>query len=595
MKKLLIFYFLLSIFIKGYSQTDSIGSGHAMGFDGVQDYVTISGNYHSLNFPFTISAWVFLNPSSGASPIFVTNDNNPIYRGFWFTISPGALQCEFGDGTGGDAPAFRNGKIASIENVTGRWVNVCAVMSSPFGINLYLNGVDIGGSPSGESSLTMASSYPGDIPKIGYFLSNNVAYHFNGMLDEIRLYNRALALNEVRQGMCQKLKGNELGLIGYWNFDETSGNTVFDKSASGFNGQLVGAPTRIYSGASIGNRSVYLYSGSLAGTTFSINDGNDSLTVTNIKGNPAGLQGIQLYEVVDTPSLTGGLDPKQPSKPYFGAYLAGIDSAGSFDDKSMCKVFYRDNNSIANWLKVDKVINKHLHGEFLRAGVKIPVSLGPDKVLCDSASTILSTGLGSSGVSFDWNTGQTSPEIIVNHSGLYTVAVTQTCGLSVDSIQVSFLTKPHTISLGADETFCIFQPITLKSLTDTTGFEFTWQDGSKLSTFKANNFGTYWVTVYNVCGISSDTIKFTKLSISIIQPPNVITPNGDGLNDFFELQGYLVGRARLLVINRWGKEVYQSDGYTNNWDGYGLSAGVYFIRISGDCISEVKSPLTIIR
>jgi hypothetical protein len=50
-----------------------------------------------------------LDPTAvGGAPIFVTNDNDPIYRGFWLIITPSVILCEFGDGAGGNNPAFIN-------------------------------------------------------------------------------------------------------------------------------------------------------------------------------------------------------------------------------------------------------------------------------------------------------------------------------------------------------------------------------------------------------------------------------------------------------------------------------------------------------
>jgi len=48
--------------------------------------------------------------------------------------------------------------------------------------------------------------------------------------------------------------------------------------------------------------------------------------------------------------------------------------------------------------------------------------------------------------------------------------------------------------------------------------------------------------------------------------PNVFTPNGDGINDLFEVRG-LPPYSSLLVFDRTGKEVYSSEEYENNWDG----------------------------
>jgi len=48
--------------------------------------------------------------------------------------------------------------------------------------------------------------------------------------------------------------------------------------------------------------------------------------------------------------------------------------------------------------------------------------------------------------------------------------------------------------------------------------------------------------------------------------PNVFTPNDDGINDFFVIQG-LLPFSSLLIFDRTGKEVFRSEEYNNNWDG----------------------------
>lgn len=48
--------------------------------------------------------------------------------------------------------------------------------------------------------------------------------------------------------------------------------------------------------------------------------------------------------------------------------------------------------------------------------------------------------------------------------------------------------------------------------------------------------------------------------------PNIITPNGDGVNDYFIIAG-LVPNSELIILNRWGNIIFQTTSYTNNWDG----------------------------
>jgi gliding motility-associated-like protein len=59
--------------------------------------------------------------------------------------------------------------------------------------------------------------------------------------------------------------------------------------------------------------------------------------------------------------------------------------------------------------------------------------------------------------------------------------------------------------------------------------------------------------------------------------PNIFTPNADGRNDYFTIRNLNLYDVRTLVIkNRWGKTVYSSQSYNNDWDGNNVSSGVYF-------------------
>ena len=59
--------------------------------------------------------------------------------------------------------------------------------------------------------------------------------------------------------------------------------------------------------------------------------------------------------------------------------------------------------------------------------------------------------------------------------------------------------------------------------------------------------------------------------------PNLVTPNGDGKNDYFVVLGLnKYPGSSLRVFNRWGSEVYQSQNYNNDWGGGNLNDGTYF-------------------
>ena len=76
---------------------------------------------------------------------------------------------------------------------------------------------------------------------------------------------------------------------------------------------------------------------------------------------------------------------------------------------------------------------------------------------------------------------------------------------------------------------------------------------------------------------SSDLISHSVIIELYVQFPNVFTPNGDGVNDKFEIVGLKPGKEnKLEVFNRWGKKIYESTNYKNDWDGENYADGVYY-------------------
>ncbi|MDQ4140245.1 MAG: gliding motility-associated C-terminal domain-containing protein, partial [Bacteroidota bacterium] len=80
--------------------------------------------------------------------------------------------------------------------------------------------------------------------------------------------------------------------------------------------------------------------------------------------------------------------------------------------------------------------------------------------------------------------------------------------------------------------------------------------------------------------VSSNVSETTLIPVGLGAPiPNIITPNGDGLNDTFELTMSCL-EVDLKVYNRWGKMVYEQANYQNSWDGTDLPEGTYFYQLN---------------
>jgi gliding motility-associated-like protein len=50
--------------------------------------------------------------------------------------------------------------------------------------------------------------------------------------------------------------------------------------------------------------------------------------------------------------------------------------------------------------------------------------------------------------------------------------------------------------------------------------------------------------------------------------PNVFTPNGDGLNDGFEIKNLDGPDFHLRIYNRWGTLVFDNENFMKSWDGH---------------------------
>lgn len=106
--------------------------------------------------------------------------------------------------------------------------------------------------------------------------------------------------------------------------------------------------------------------------------------------------------------------------------------------------------------------------------------------------------------------------------------------------------------------------------------DFSWVNDS-LTEFVPIESGTYYYTVSSPDGCQFiDSIVVTLISCSETLP-NVLTPNGDGLNDYLVIGDLsLFPNNRLEIMNRWDNPIFSAAPYQNNFSGQGLTDGVYF-------------------
>jgi len=247
----------------------------ALSFDGVNDYVQVNLNEpetevtHELWFKTT-------NPNVGLFSIMSADGGYDraiyLYQGNLYTR------------------LWSNEVIGStgINLADGNWHHVAHTFGTSIGgEKLYIDGQLVASGTKAQSDFTWQ-----DKILIGYSIDAPVDF-FQGQIDEVRIWNKTRTQAEIQADMNHQLTGTESGLIGYWQFNEGTGNTVTDLAGNDNNGTIYGATwTEGFFGSSVL---------SLSQPEYSIREnGTASVQVTVIR--TGGFSG----EVSATLNLSGG-------------------------------------------------------------------------------------------------------------------------------------------------------------------------------------------------------------------------------------------------------------------------------------------------
>ena len=128
-----------------------------------------------------------------------------------------------------------------------RWYHVAGVQDTAARtVTLYVNGsveaqIQLNGAP-------MHGTAPLLIGAREYMGQGRPSDMFNGIIDDVRIWNVARTSTEITGMMYKSLSGNQPGLVANWKFDEGRGATTFDHSRSHI-GYLIDAPAWVISTA----------------------------------------------------------------------------------------------------------------------------------------------------------------------------------------------------------------------------------------------------------------------------------------------------------------------------------------------------------
>ncbi|WP_205499889.1 gliding motility-associated C-terminal domain-containing protein [Rufibacter psychrotolerans] len=229
-----------------------------------------------------------------------------------------------------------------------------------------------------------------------------------------------------------------------------------------------------------------------------------------------------------------------------------------------------------------------------------------DAYICAGYTATLSAVPGVPGAVVEWfdkeeggrmlGSGPTFTTPVLKETTTYYVrSVVQNCASVRLPVRVHI--PAATANAGPDQNLVLGRFVELAA---SGGLTYSWSPSTGLSNTQISNpvakplqTTTYTVTVTTQDGCtSSDEVTITVLKP--IEVPNGFTPNGDGINDGWEvpnLNSY--PNCQVEIYNRWGNKVFESIGYEQPWDGrmngQPLPAATYYyvIRLGGN-----ETPLT---
>ncbi len=201
------------------------------------------------------------------------------------------------------------------------------------------------------------------------------------------------------------------------------------------------------------------------------------------------------------------------------------------------------------------------------------ISASGPTTICSGDNVTLTS---SEGTKYLWSTGETTSDINVTTTGSYTVQVLDNSGCKSAASVATVVTvneRPVAVA-GPDQVLKFFFETRMNAVlaASETG-EWSLISGSGhmndihsptaiVTELSVGDNIFLWKVRLGNCEDSSKVI----ITVNDLFVPSVITPDGDGKNDYFKI-GEIIGKVELIIINRWGNEEFTNRNYLNDWNG----------------------------
>lgn len=263
----------------------------------------------------------------------------------------------------------------------------------------------------------------------------------------------------------------------------------------------------------------------------------------------------------------GGQDPHQVLVSYHSSLSDAIDGVNALPDEYTATagnhtIYVRTTStSNANCFDVSQ--------DFELTVVQTPiVDFETEVFLCDGAgSATIGDTSPNVGYTYAWSTGATTPTIQVSEADRYAITITNTVNGQSCSytgfVQVYISNPPVIADIEIDD----LQPQNTVTVIPEEEGEFMYQiDEEPLQ--EATLFENVLPGVHQIRMVDVNGCGETVVSIVVVGFPNHFSPNGDGINDVWNIVGIEeLEEPVIYVFDRYGKLLKQMSKYDAGWDG----------------------------
>ncbi|MCX6257483.1 MAG: T9SS type A sorting domain-containing protein [Bacteroidia bacterium] len=478
------------------SVTSTSANINSLSFNGINNYFTASdAGFPTANMVRTFEAWVYNSGQATRGYLFS--------YGNWATDQAFALYID----SLNQLKLTINQSTYTCSNTIplNSWVQISVSTDIDSKYNFYINGIFINSgfitNYNTVSNTVMNVGKSGNAPNQGYF---------NGKMDEIRVWNFGLSIDDIQSYYYVRLNnGINSHLLRYWDCNYLSGSTMYDINwhIANVNGAILSAsvPYNIY-------QFIYSWNTGATGSSLSLLPAQTSTYHLNAWDGISTCSDSIIITVINSPVLPdtlllcntpvyilnagNGFTTYHWSNGYTGQSFSAT-LTGSYSVTVTGQGCTFNHTSYLNFLSSNIIEG--------------------DTVICNGNSiTLHSSPAGSSG--YYWNSGQTSQNITVTpaYTTLYVLTTYNSLNTCNDSVLV-YVTNPINSDLPATDFACNTNSITL-SVPNQIYVSYLWSNGASTPVITISGSGLYIVTVTDVMGCSrSDSTLVTMYNIDIVQ------------------------------------------------------------------------------